>query len=782
MYQQPRICETLSTEAGIARINALIEANASASRTQIGREVCRAFGFRDARGRLQQASGMKVLRALDACGRIALAAPRNRGGQGTLRRLDQAVPAAVGVPERVDHLDHLELVLVTTDRERRQWTELIAREHPRGAVRQVGAQLRYLVVSEHGHLGALGFSASALALAARDRWIGWEATLRRQQLHRVVALSRFLIRPGIDCRNLASKVLGRCLKRLPRDFEARYGYRPVLVETFVDGSRHTGASLRAANWTYVGETTGRGRFAPPGTQVAVKSIYGYPLVRDWRAQLGVVLPGPLRALAPGDGLDRAVWAQNEFGDAPLGDVRLSRRLVQSAAVQGEHPQSSFPAAAQSDKAMVMGHYRMIDQPADCEVTPVNILAPHRQRTLQRMQGQSVVLCLQDGTDLNFAEHPGCAGLGLIGKNRGSSGTLGLHLHSMLVVNGEGIPLGVPQIQYEAPDGNAQKNPPPEARKTQRWVRGLQETARLADELDGVRPIAVMDREADIFDLFVEQRRLGNLDLLVRAKHDRRLGKGEPSWFADLRRSASRASLEIPVPRSSARRGTGKQPAKANRAARLAAVALRWKTVSLPAPKESPFTKEAPVSLNLVHLCEEAAPEGVVPLEWFLWTTVPVTSAPEAIQVIEWYRLRWRIEDWHRVLKSGCKVEFLGHRRGERIERAVTIKAVIAWRLMAMTLLGRKTPELPVEVLFSDLEIAALEDFARDRQFPAPDNLGRAVLTMARMGGYLNRKHDPPPGHQKIWEGYTVLAITAQTYERLGRLGLYQQLRPDKTCV
>ena len=112
-------------------------------------------------------------------------------------------------------------------------------------------------------------------------------------------------------------------------------------------------------------------------------------------------------------------------------------------------------------------------------------------------------------------------------------------------------------------------------------------------------------------------------------------------------------------------------------------------------------------------------------------------------------------------------------------------AVIAWRLTAMTLLGRDTPELPADILFSDIEIIALEDFAKDRKLPPPDNLGRAVLTMAMLGGYLNRKRDPPPGHAKLWEGYTRLATTAQTYERLLRLDrtsdFYKRLRPDKTC-
>ena len=188
----------------------------------------------------------------------------------------------------------------------------------------------------------------------------------------------------------------------------------------------------------------------------------------------------------------------------------------------------------------------------------------------------------------------------------------------------------------------------------------------------------------------------------------------------------------------------------------------------------------------MHVREETEPEGAERLEWFLLTTLAVESRQDAERVLEWYRLRWRIEDWHRVLKSGCKVEYLAHRTGERIERAVTINAVIAWRLAAMTLLGRDTPELPAGTLFSDIEIAALEDFAQDRKLPPPDNVGRAVLTTAMLGGYLNfkRKRYAGPGHQVLWEGYTRLATIVQACERSLRLNqdskLYQRLRRNKT--
>ena len=556
----------------------------------------------------------------------------------------------------------------------------------------------------------------------------------------------------------------------------RYGYRPLLVETFVSQDR-PGTSLAAANWQCIGATAGRGRFAASGTQLGAKAIWLYPLARNWRAQLGLPEPG-VEALAAGAGLASDEWAQNEFGAAPLGDVRLSRRLVQSVQIQAAAPTKSFPGAAQKDLAAVRGYYRMIDQPADSELTPENILAPHRQRTLQRMQGQSAVLCIQDGTDLNFAEHPGCVGLGLISRNKGSQGTLGIHMHSTLVVNGEGIPLGVPQIQYEAPDGQAEKHKPLEQRKTMRWMRGLRGCAELAQQLQGVRPVSVLDREGDVYAIFAEQQRLGTVDLLVRAQHDRVVCPGGPKLFEAVREQAAQGRLEIHVARQSARRSSRGQPGRSAREERVAEVDLRWRAVQL----RDPQRREAALQLHLVHVREESAPEGVERLEWFLLTSLAVQTRQDAERMLEWYRLRWRIEDWHRVLKSGCKVEYLGHRQGERIERAVTINAVIAWRLAAMTLMGRDTPELPPETFFSEIEIAALEDFAKDRRLEQPDNLGRAVRTLAMLGGYLNfkRKRYAHPGHQVMWEGYIRLATITQWVERTRRLNesskLYQKMR------
>ena len=163
----------------------------------------------------------------------------------------------------------------------------MAHEHPRGAGPFVGHQLRYLVGSAHGWLGGVGFAASARRLKARDAWVGWDDARRRAHLHRVVGLCRMLIRPHVACRNLASHVLGRAVRAVGEDFERLYGYRPWLLETFVDETEHTGASLRAANWVRVGESCGRGR--NDRTAERLERAIAIKMVVGWRIQLMVRL-------------------------------------------------------------------------------------------------------------------------------------------------------------------------------------------------------------------------------------------------------------------------------------------------------------------------------------------------------------------------------------------------------------------------------------------------------------------------------------------------------------
>ena len=680
----------------IPEISALIGQKPQATRTALARQLCERHGFRDAGGRLQLSTCLKALRDFDAAGLIDLPEARraHNSARRSPRRLDAAPPEPEGLPSSVENIADLRLELVEDAEKTRIWNELIIREHPLGRRRLVGRQVRYLIVSEHGILGAAGFAAAALKLRARDEWLGWDEQTRREELDKIVCLSRFLIRPCIQCANLASRVLSMLAKALPGDFEARYGYRPWLLESFVDSAEHAGSSYKAAGWKCVGQTAGRGRQdREHKAGETPKDIYLLALGKELEARgLGEAnAPQPLEA---GEGLDEQNWAANELGGARLGDERLTRRLLSIAQSKGRNPGTPFLQTIDGDRAAAIGYYRFIDAPESSRIDMENILAPHRQRTLGRIKAQKRVLCIHDTTDLNYSTLVACEGLGVIGKNQTKAESRGLSLHTSYVVGaGQGVPLGIwhwhcrsPRIEAEH-KGKDSRAVPLEEKQTARRVENLKKCMLRREELGATQVIHVMDREADFFELFHHWSQLpGNDELIVRVRQNR--------------------SLLGPSERKKNKGGAEQTEQK----------------------------------------------EQTKLFEWMLYTSIPIESLQDAAEIIGFYAKRWRIEDWHRILKTCCRVEEPAHRDAQCLKRLVAINMVIAWRIHLMTLLGREVPELPVEVLFSDLEIQVMAQYCRSHQLAEPSNLGEAVLLVAKLGGYLGRKNDGPPGAEILWRG------------------------------
>ncbi len=758
MHTQNQIKRSLAQPTSVEYVQGLLESNEILHRNELAKIICEQFGFHDARGHAQRGGCVKALRELEAAGHFVLPSACARTGSNTPRRLPDAVPAARNVPTQACDVWGLHLMVVRSEEHMRIWNELMIREHPQGAGPLVGRQLRYLIGSEHGWLGGLGFAAAARRLADRDQWIGWDEEQRRGYLDRIVALNRFLIRPDVQCRNLGSKVLGMSMAVMPEDFQRAYNYRPWLAESFVDISHFSGACFRAANWIGVGQTKGRGRQDRFRTStLRPKAIYVYPIEKDFRKRMGLRSGAGAGALSSTDGLEAEQWAQNEFGGAPLGDVRLSRRLVQVAAEKADVPDRAYSGVAKGDWPRVKAYYRMIDQPDESAVRMCNILKPHRERTIRRMQGQKTVLCVQDGSDLNYSNLDQCEGLGPIGKNQTGAESRGLHLHSTLTVAPNGLPLGVLCADCEAPKSKSPEEDraafeiPIEEKKTFVWIEHYRERVKISTQMPHTRLISVCDREADFFEMFDEQRTSPRAELLIRAQHNRTITQEPFKLFAAVRESEVQSRVRVHIPRQSARPKKSKQKARPKRPGRMANMAVRYKRVQL-RPAHYHVDKE-PIDIWVIHALEENPPPKAKAVEWFLLTTMAMGSAADAEQCLRWYCLRWRIEDWHRVLKTGCRIEKLAHDTAERLCRAIAINLVIAWRIMLMTLLGRETPELPAEVLFSDIELRTLRAYSKKNGLKVPSMLGDAVRLVAKIGGYLGRNNDPPPGHQLLWHGY-----------------------------
>jgi len=274
--------------AQIDLIRRLIATHPQLNRAQLSRLVCAALPWQDAHGRSKQMSCRVALLRMQEDGLIKLPPPRNGNGNARpyARRTPGAAPEVFGLDVPVDALVDLRIEPVLSRRQSHLWNEYVDRYHYLRYQPLGGAQLRYFVWSENRPLALLGFAAAAWKVQARDRFIGWTTPQRQARLHLIVNNTRFLILPWVRCRNLASRVLAMCARRLAEDWQQRYGYRPVLLETFVESPRFQGTCYKAANWICLGKTQGRGKRDVHHQRVLpTKLVWIQPLTSDFRNAL-----------------------------------------------------------------------------------------------------------------------------------------------------------------------------------------------------------------------------------------------------------------------------------------------------------------------------------------------------------------------------------------------------------------------------------------------------------------------------------------------------------------
>lgn len=283
-----RYCGRDFSASDMERIRALIAEEPSASRFRLSRLVCEALDWRRPDGGLKDMSCRVAMLRMLHDGLISLPPPKRKHGNSRPygRRTAQGEPELLPLAASAGAVVDLCLEPVTTRSQSHLWNEYIDRYHYLGYERLSGAQLRYMARTSHQVLAVLGFGSAAWKTAPRDQFIGWTPAQRECRLHLVVNNARFLILPWIRCRNLASRLLSLATQRLAEDWQGRYGYRPVLVETFVETPRFRGTCYKAANWICLGETQGRGKLdVLHRAELPKKAIWVYPLVKDFRSQL-----------------------------------------------------------------------------------------------------------------------------------------------------------------------------------------------------------------------------------------------------------------------------------------------------------------------------------------------------------------------------------------------------------------------------------------------------------------------------------------------------------------
>lgn len=449
------------------------------------------------------------------------------------------------------------------------------------------------------------------------------------------------------------------------------------------------------------------------------------------------------------------WAVTEFMEADLGDIRRTQRLIEIATVLAEYPGSSFPEAC-GDKAMLKGTYRFFDNQA---VEPQAVLDSHVEAIGNRIAKVGRVLAVQDTTEVNLTHHPATGGLGPLAAPRQA----GLLLHSTLAITPERVPLGILAQEVwardEAETGKTarRKTLPVEQKESYKWLQSLQTVSQLSEQYPEVHFVSIGDREADVYDLFL-QKRSANVDILVRAAWDRRVEHSEKYLWQCLQQQPVVANITIEIPRRN------QQPA------RKANLQIRFTRVSLRPPKHRKSEHLPLIELWAVYALEVNVPAQTDPVEWLLLSTHPVNSTEQAIEKLDWYCCRWGIEIFHKILKSGCKIESRQLEKADRLKRALPVFSVISWRILYATMLSRALPDAPATAILEPDEWQALYCRIHQTNQPpsAPPPLRQTVRWIAQLGGFLGRASDGEPGVTVLWKGFQHLTDLTIMY-RIMRL-------------
>jgi len=440
--------------------------------------------------------------------------------------------------------------------------------------------------------------------------------------------------------------------------------------------------------------------------------------------------------------DLGAFARNEFGGCDLGDVRLDRRLVSLVEKLAVDPGRSIPKAM-GVWSQAKAAYRFF---ANDDVTHDKVLGPHYAATAGRVSELGSVLVAQDTCFLSYTHHPKTAGLGPIGW-RGQNALRGILFHSSLAIApGTHRVLGLLDQQVIVREGHQAKGERSRDirqrdRESEKWSQGVRNTVGRLSPASG-SPIFVFDREGDIFEAIEQIQDLG-ARFVIRANYNRLVesADGERAYLLDSVKQApvvARTRVTIPA-------GGGRKE-------RTADVVLRAGRYAIQPPSDRGRRGSAR-EVHLLWIVEESPPQRVEGLQWYLLTSEPANTPEQAIAIKGHYCARWKIEEWHKGLKTGCKIEERQLEDWDRLEVLLAIFSVISWRLLALRDAARAAEPCPPDTLTEeDRTILRKVQPSLTENADAREYL-RAV---ARLGGFLARKSDGNPGWITLWQGYARL--------------------------
>ncbi|VAW78389.1 hypothetical protein MNBD_GAMMA12-2919 [hydrothermal vent metagenome] len=460
-----------------------------------------------------------------------------------------------------------------------------------------------------------------------------------------------------------------------------------------------------------------------------------------------------------------IWVKGELSSACFGDQRLNSRFIQIAGQLASKFGGNISSSFNQWKE-IKAAYRFF---SNDKVNTGTILSPHIEQTIQRIRSLKRILLIQDTTYFNFCNRPKTSGLDITQRSELLKEAEGLMLHNTLAITDTGIPLGlldqhfIDRKELQGENHQAKRNCRywnhcVDQKESVRWINVLRKTSAI--DFGKTQIIHVADRESDFYEFYRDATDLGE-EFVIRAARNRGINKvnrREPSSeylfdYLQNKRAQGKVTVNIQV----------------NGASKFRDVALSviYTKVSIPPPPNKTKKKDGAlpmIELFAVMAIERKPPAGHDPLCWVLLTNLPIVTLEDAIEKINWYSLRWNIELFHKVLKSGCAVEKAQLRDAERLKKYIVLKSIIAWRLFWLSRTQKQKQDNSCLEVLTRREWTLLYKKMNKSQPPdTPPTIGEAYVWIAKLGGYIGRNTDPPPGMISLWKGWQRLMDMVEDY-------------------
>lgn len=456
------------------------------------------------------------------------------------------------------------------------------------------------------------------------------------------------------------------------------------------------------------------------------------------------------------------WVAEELKSMSLGDKRLNKRAKIILKTLSDSPEKSIPSS-HNGWGETKAAYRFMSNP---NVEPAQILEVHREATLKRIEEHETIIVPQDTTELDYGKQYEKSGRGPTNHKSHR----GVYLHPLIALNESGLCLGVLGAKFWHRDqiGNQDNclTLPIEEKESFRWLEGLREVNKLGELFPNKNFVMIGDREADIFEILAETRE-DNVNYIVRGYHDRVLLSDDTKLLETINAQDPIAKISFKF----------KERDKTSAPYRQVEQEIRVKKVMIkPSPSRGKRVNKVAIEVTVVLATEINCKPDVEPLRWLLLTSFNIKTPEEAQKIFQYYLLRWKIEIYFKVLKSGCKVEELQLNELESLVKCLSFYMIVAWRVMYLIQLGRECPSLTCEVFFEKEEWRTAYMVKHCKEPPTePPTLNEMIHVIAELGGFLGRKSDGEPGPKHLWIGIQ------RTRDFVYAINIQRQVAEVATC-